>query len=125
MTDLMTEVREALEKSLAWLRDDCRPDAEWAGEGHNWNMSRDDRARGCAVIEALVAIDARLDGITIVPAGEVERLREALERCIDALDTVRDGLAVRSTDAVVLSAEGVLRHAAKKARAALGEEAER
>ncbi len=53
-----------------------------------------------------------------------EGLREALERCIDAMDIVRDGLAVKSTDAVVINAESILRPAAKEARAALDGEQE-
>lgn len=53
------------------------------------------------------------------PAAPAEGLREALERCIDAMDIVRDGLAVKSADAVVISAESILRHAAREARAAL------
>ena len=52
---------------------------------------------------------------------DVERLRVALERAIEAMDLVRDGLAVRSTDAIVIGEESILRHAAREARAALEE----
>lgn len=57
--------------------------------------------------------------LTTLQADKIARLRGALERCIDALDTVRDGLAVHETSAEVLGAESILRHAAKGARAAL------
>ena len=57
--------------------------------------------------------------LTALQADKNARLRKALERCIDALDTVRDRLAVHETSAGVLSAESILRHAAKEARAAL------
>jgi hypothetical protein len=53
--------------------------------------------------------------------AEIERLRAALERAIEAMDMVRDGLAVHSTDAIVISEESILRHAAREARAALEE----
>jgi len=53
--------------------------------------------------------------------AEIERLRVALERAIEAMDLVRDGLAVRSTDAIVIGEESILRHAAREARAALEE----
>jgi len=55
---------------------------------------------------------------------DVERLRVALERAIEAMDLVRDGLAVRSTDAIVIGEESILRHAAREARAALEEPTE-
>ena len=64
--------------------------------------------------EHLLASDARA-------SLDVERLRVALERAIEAMDLVRDGLAVRSTDAIVIGEESILRHAAREARAALEE----
>jgi hypothetical protein len=67
--------------------------------------------------EHLLASDARA-------SLDVERLRVALERAIEAMDLVRDGLAVRSTDAIVIGEESILRHAAREARAALEEPTE-
>lgn len=53
------------------------------------------------------------------PRTEAPDLRAALTQAADAMDLVRDGLMVRESDAVVISAESILRHAAREARAAL------
>jgi hypothetical protein len=62
MTDLNEPARpeEALARALDWLETECRPDADWAGEGHNFNMSARDREKGVALIAALRALAARL-----------------------------------------------------------------
>ena len=70
----------------------------------------------CEECFALAQTVARLNG-----EAEAEGLRVALERAIEAMDLVRDGLAVRSTDAIVIGEESILRHAAREARAALEE----
>lgn len=46
-------------------------------------------------------------------------LRAALKAAAEAMDLVREGLAVPSSDAIVVSAESILRHAAREARAAV------
>jgi hypothetical protein len=75
---------------------------------------------------AYVLVKAERDDLRVRLAAaraplDVERLRKALERAIEAMDMVRDGLAVRSTDAIVIGEESILRHAAREARAALEE----
>lgn len=46
----IVELAEALEKARSWLKADCRPDAEFVAQGHNWNMSDEDRERGVALV---------------------------------------------------------------------------
>lgn len=52
---------EALRVAREWLKKDCRPDADFASQGHNWNMSDEDRSRGLALIAAVDAALALLD----------------------------------------------------------------
>ena len=49
-------VVEAAEK---WLREECRPDAEWVAHGHNLSMSNEDRARGQKIMKAASDILAK------------------------------------------------------------------
>jgi hypothetical protein len=60
------DLRAALERTVAWIEQECRPDASFVGQGHNWSMSDDERERGIALIEearaALAAPAATADG---------------------------------------------------------------
>lgn len=51
---LVTEnarLRAALVSATEWIETECQPSAEFVGEGHNWNMSDDERLRATQIIE--------------------------------------------------------------------------
>ena len=56
-------LRPSLTATLEWITKECRPDARWVNEGHNWNMSNDDRIRGCKILdEARAALVPEKEG---------------------------------------------------------------
>ena len=40
------QLLKALIATTHWIERDCQPGATYAGQGHNWNMSAEDRQRG-------------------------------------------------------------------------------
>ena len=53
-------LRLALEAALHWIETECQPSAEFAGEGHNWNMDADDRARARKIVaDGRAALEAQ------------------------------------------------------------------
>ena len=46
----VVELVIALEGTTKWIAEECQPDAEYVGEGHNWNMGLDERRRGVTLL---------------------------------------------------------------------------
>jgi hypothetical protein len=59
----------------AWIATECMPDAEWACEGHNWNMSEEDRERGQALLADTAAAAATHDDRMRAEGARIERER--------------------------------------------------
>lgn len=54
------ELVEALRDALSWIECECQPEAEWVAEGHNWNMSEEDRGKGKALLGKMRALLSRI-----------------------------------------------------------------